>query len=426
MRRIGGGLFYGWVLVGTLSLTEMVSWGILYYTFTVMLLPMQQELGWSRAELSGAFSLALVLSGLGGLVVGNWLDRFGPRLLMTAGSIGATGLVLAWSTVNNLASYYLIWAGLGLVMSAVLYEPAFVVVTTWFKRRRGRALTLLTFVAGFASVIFLPLSDWLVRTQGWRGALVNLAVLLAIVTIPLHWLVLRRSPADLGLMVDGIAANAQLTEPNGPASNTAAETNFTLAEALRGGTFWWLTTAFALNIFAIIAISVHLVPYLAGRGFDSTFAAGVAGLIGIMALPGRLIFNLLAERLPRRGLTAFIFLLQTLALLCLLLIPSIVGVLTFVALFGAGFGAITPLRAGMLAEFYGLAYYGRITSVLNLFGTLARGLGPLGLGLAYDLHGNYEAALWSLTVVSALAAVAILLAGRPVSPTGSNRLPVES
>jgi MFS family permease len=107
MRPLSGlrTLYYGWVLVFTLALTETTSWGILYYAFTVFLTPMQAELGWSRADLTGAFSVALLLSGLAGIPVGRWLDRHGPRLLMTLGSCVASLLVLAWAKVERLTTF---------------------------------------------------------------------------------------------------------------------------------------------------------------------------------------------------------------------------------------------------------------------------------------------------------------------------------
>jgi MFS family permease len=153
-------------MVWTLAVTETTSWGVLYYAFTVFLTPMQEELGWSRGALTGAFSLALLLSGLAGIPVGRWLDRRGPRSLMTLGLCTATLLVLAWAEVQRLTMFYLIWAGIGVTMAAVLYEPAFFVVATWFVRQRGRALTVLTLVAGLASVIYIPSAGWLVQWQG--------------------------------------------------------------------------------------------------------------------------------------------------------------------------------------------------------------------------------------------------------------------
>src|SRR5581483_2552920 len=157
-RLAHGRFYYGWAIVVALAVTETISWGILYYTFAVVLPAMERELHWSRIAMTGAFSAALLASGVAAPLVGRWLDHRGPRLLMTAGSCAATALVIAWSQAEKLPTFYLIWVGIGITMATLLYEPAFVVVNAWFVRRRSRALSIVTFVAAFASTIFIPLA----------------------------------------------------------------------------------------------------------------------------------------------------------------------------------------------------------------------------------------------------------------------------
>lgn len=403
-----GRIYYGWIQVATLAFTEMTSWGILYYTFGVFLLPMQQELGWSRTALTGAFSLALLVSGLAGVPAGWWLDRDGPRRLMTLGSIGASTLVLSWASVTELWVFYLIWIGIGLTLAAVLYEPAFVVVATWFDRLRGRALTVLTFGGGLASVVYIPLAEWLVRAQGWRPALVTLAVILATGTIPLHALVLRRHPRDLGLLPDGAAVTS---DPTGRGARAVSGVPLRVVVQHRG--LWWLAAAFALANVAASAVGVHLFPYLVERGFSTRFAAGMAGLIAIMALPGRLAFTPLGSHVPRRRIAAMLFLLQALALGALMLVPGRGGVYLFVLLFGAGFGAITPARAALVAELYGVAAYGRINSIVAACSTIARAVAPVGAAALYTAFGGYRPVMWSLAALSAAAVGAVLLVTQP-------------
>ena len=120
------GVYYGWVILLTLSFTEVTSWGILYYAFSVFLTPMQDELGWSIAQMTGAYSAAILVSGLAAIPVGRWLDRHGPRLLMTAGSIAATLLVVAWSQVESLVLFYVVWIGIGVTLATGVGFAAFV------------------------------------------------------------------------------------------------------------------------------------------------------------------------------------------------------------------------------------------------------------------------------------------------------------
>lgn len=419
------GLPTPWATVLALAFTETTSYGVLYYSFAVFLKPMQADLGWSRSALTGAFSLALLLSGLAGLAVGFWLDRYGPRLLMTFGSCAATALVVAWSQVHSFAMFYLIWIALGLVMAMVHYEPAFWVVAQWFTQGRGRALTVLTFLAGFASVIYIPLAGWLIRVEGWRGALLILAAALGVCTIPVHALALRGKPphsptraaptvadaAAVALAVDEVLAGAHVASADADlAINLHDEPGVTRREALTSLTFWGLAAAFFLINLSTSALSVHLVPLLTDDGFSQPFATSIGGLLGVMSLPGRLIFLPLGDRFRRSWVTASIFLLHAVGLLLLLGSPGVGSVFAFVALFGMGFGAIMPARASLVAERYGPTYYGQINSVIAFAMTCARALGPLGMSLIYDHTGTYTLALVALIAAALLGAVALVLA----------------
>jgi sugar phosphate permease len=407
------------VVAGTLAVTETVSWGVLFYAFSVFLVPMRQELGWSAATLTGAYSLALLLSGLAAPFVGRWLDCRGPRALMTVGSALGVLLVLAWSRVGSLPLYYLIWAGIGLAMAATLYEPAFATVTAWFERDRGKALLAVTVAAGFASTIFLPLSGWLVAALGWRRALVALAGLLAVLTVPPHALLLRRRPEDLGLRPDGVASGA--TGDHAPAR--PVRHGVELREALRDPTFWWLAVAFSLETFAAVAVGVHLIPYLTERGDGARFAAAATGLIGAAQVAARVLATLFGGRLSQVALTGLVFALQTVALVVLLEWQTREGVLAAVLLLGAGRGVVTLMRAGLVAEFWGRAHYGSISGTLALFLTGARALAPVGAGIAYAVAGGYEPVLWGMATISLLAAGAMIGVGRQRGNARQGELP---
>jgi len=403
VRPLSERVYYGWVMLGAISVTEVVSWGILYYAFAVFVAPMQAELGWSRVAITGAYSLALLCSGLAAVPVGRWLDQHGPRALMTTGSIVGSLLLLAWSQVEHLWIFYLIMAGIGMSTAAVLYEPAFAIVATWFRKRRGRALTVLTFFGAWASFIFIPLSNWLVVMFGWRFAVLTLAGILAVVTILPHALVLRHRPQDLGLLPDGAAADTPTQAHAG-----ADERSMSAHAALREAGFWWLTFAFAVSTFATVALTVHLIPYLVERGHTPAFAATVAGLFGLMSLAGRLIIGPLGDRYARRWVTAGLMGMQLAGLVVLAAAPTSAGALIYVALFGAGSGTLTIMRAALLAERYGPAHYGSINGALSLALTGARTLAPIGAGALAALLGGYPALLWILAGLSTAGVVALL------------------
>lgn len=392
--------YYGWYIATTLAITETISWGILYYAFSVFIAPMEATLGWSRSELTGAFSLALLIAGGMAFPVGYWIDRHGARLLMSLASVAAAVLVLTWSQVNDLTTFYLIWAGMGVCLAALLYEPAFTVVAIWFERRRSTALALVTFTAGLASTIFLPLSNALLETFGWREALFILGIFLALTTIPLHIAFLRRRPADMGLLPDGESQQESST----PQVSNGVRTGV----ALSTKTFWSLTIGFSLTYLAASAIRVHFIPFLLDMGIDAGTAAFATGAIGLMQVVGRVIFAPLDNRLSGRMMVIGIFGLQAVAMFILLLNVSIVAIGLFIILFGAAIGANTLVRPSILADLYGSSHYGRISSVMAIFLTLARTIAPVSAGLLYDSTGSYNTVLWLIFGLSVVAIGSVL------------------
>jgi MFS family permease len=396
----------GWVLVITLGITETITWGIVYYAFAVFLPAMEAEFGWSRGEMSGAFALATLLSGLCAAPIGRWLDARGPRLLMTAGSVAATLLVLAWSQVRTLEQFYIVWALLGIAMATVLYEPAFAVVTAWFERQRTRALTAVTLMAGFASTIFMPVESWLIELQGWRTALVILAAFLALTTIPPHALLLRRRPEDLGLHPDGDAA-----APTRGARARRAPTA-SVGAALRDPPFRWLAVAFSLSNVVAYGVHVHLLAYLQDLGYAAGFAATATGLVGATQVLGRILLGLVGDRVALRISAAVVLGVQPIALLVLMLVPGTFGVFVFIALFGAAKGALTLIRPAYVASLYGRARYASIAGALAGPVIVANALGPIMAGIAHDRLGSYEPILWAFMGLSAASAGAALLVRR--------------
>jgi MFS family permease len=409
-------LYYGWPMLIGVSAAQVVSWGILYYAFSVFITPMEAELGWPRVALTGAYSLALLCSGLSAVPVGRWLDRHGPRTLMTTGSILAVLLLVAWSQVRSLPAFYLIMAGIGIVSAGVLYEPAFVIVAVWFRRQRGRALTVLTFFGALASFVFIPLSAWLEAALGWRSALLALGGILGALTVPIHALLLRRRPQDLGLQPDGEPASAAADAH----SLSTPERSIAVAQAVREQRFWLLTFAFATSTIAGLTMVVHLIPYLIAGGHTPGFAATIAGLYGLMSLLGRLTLGQLGERFARRWLTTGLLGMQCLGLVALLLAGATAGgALLYVTLFGAGSGVLTIMRAALLAEHYGPTNYGTINGAQNLALTGARTIAPVGGGLLASALGGYEPLLWGLVGLLILGAGAVATSEPAALPAGA-------
>ena len=390
-------LDYGWVVVAALCVTEVVSWGILYYGFPVLLRPMEADLGWSRVEITGAFSVGMGMAALAALPVGRWIDRHGARALMTAGSCLGTALLLVWSRVESLPALYAVWCLMGLALAATLYEPAFAAVVGWFATRgRDKALLTVTLAGALASTIFMPLEAWLVGRLGWRGALVALAVTLAVITIPLHALVLRPAPRSA-------------PPTPGDERREARVPGLTLGASTRMAVFWVLAAAFFVGGFTTNAVTVHLIPYLSDRGYSPTVAAVMIGWMGAMQLPARLLFAPIAARFGHRAVTGVIFFAQAAALAQLALATQLPTLVPMVVMLGAANGMATLARATTIAEIFGPRHYGSISGAIALGANGARALAPVGAALLMVALGGYERVFWLLATSLVVAGLGVIV-----------------
>ena len=417
-RRPGGqrlrpaGVFHGWWMVGALSFTELLSWGCLYFAFAALLVPMQGDLGWSRSFLSAGVGLAILVSGLAAPVVGRLADRHGARWLMTAGSLIGTAALLLWASATSQPVYLAAFVLVGLAMALTFYEPAFVLVATWFRRGVSRALLVITIGGGFASTVFLPITSALEDALGWRQALVVLAVGYGVLTGLPHALILRGRPERYGLRPDGADPEPVVPGPPGTTGHAAPPDGLSVRQATRDPSFWWLLVAFMLSMMATGAITVHLVAYLLDAGYGASFAALMAGLVGAMAVVGRILITATTRLLPRGTATAAVLGLQSLGIVVLSVWPATPGVVVFVALFGATAGALVIVRAGLIADYFGRRSYGEIAGLIAMGATLARSGGPVLAGLLYGLSGSYAIPFRGLAVATAVAALLMLVAGR--------------
>jgi MFS family permease len=228
------------------------------------------------------------------------------------------------------------------------------------------------------------------------------------VTIPLHAILLRRRPADVGLVPDGERGGL-----SAGFSKSVQSPGIPARTAIHSRSFRWLALAFGFSSLVATAAGVHVIPLLLERGHPPAFAGAVVAGIGLMALPGRLIFTPLGDRWSRPAVTGSIFALQALGLIALMLSTQTTAVWIFIAFYGAGQGAITPARAALVADLYGSAEYGRINGAIAVVLSIARAAGPVGASLLYGLAGGYGPVLWVLLFLSAISMIAVLRAGQP-------------
>jgi len=372
-----------------LCVTEITSWGVLYYAFPVMLSSLTHDTGWSTATAMAAFSGGAVTSALAGVVVGRLIDAHGPRPVMTAGSVLGVLATLAIATAPGLTVFFAAWILAGLAQSAVLYQPAFTALTGWYGPGRVRALTTLTLAGGFASTIFAPLTAALLDQLSWRGTYLALGAILAVVTIPLH---------ALCLTPPWHAGDRGRRAPEGRDSHAHS--------VVRGRTFATLTCAMTLAAFGCYAATVNLVPLLTSHGIGTHLAALALGLCGAGQVLGRLGYPRLVAHAGPRVRTVAILAAGAATIVALGVLPGPAGALIAVAvLAGAARGLFTLLQATTVADRWGTRSFGRINGVFTAPITIAIALAPGGGALLARLTGDYPTSYALLALLTLTAAV---------------------
>ncbi len=370
-----------------LCVTQITSWGVLYYAFPVLAPSIAADTGWSVPAVTAAFSAGLVVSALVGIPVGRWLDRIGPRPVMTAGSVLAVPAVLTIALAQSFPMFVAGWLLAGVAMSGVLYPPAFAALTRWWGPRRVTALTALTLLAGLSSTIFAPLTATLLEHVGWRQTYLVLAVVLAAVTIPAHLIGLRgRWPA--------------------PEPHPADRADHAPAAIARSRPFVLLVVAIGLTSFTAFAVVVNQVPLLIERGLSTSAAAWALGLGGVGQVLGRLGYTRLATATGVRTRTVLIISGTAATTALLAAVPGPAALLIAAAMLaGAARGVATLLQATAVTDRWGATHYGRLGGILSAPVVLATALAPWAGAALAALLGGYPAVFVLLAGVAALAAV---------------------
>ena len=386
-------------LVAWLSLAQLISWGSVFYTFSLVMGPIEQELGLSRAQSSLAFSLALLVEGLMAYPVGRWIDAGHERVVMTCGSLLAALCLLLHAQVTGIAGFYAVWAGLGAAMAAILYSPVFAVVTRRFPDDFRRAIIIMTFLGGLASTVFIPFTAWLIANWGWRQALLMLACFHLLLCAPLHALALRGAPARRTRP----QANEEPKDPG-------------LRQLVRSAPFL-LIGAFVILLMAVTAaLPAHMVSLLRESGMSEAWVIAIPASIGAIQVLGRLLLFFFERYFDLHLANRLIPCLLPLGLMALLAVPMSgdgqIWVLLFVLLYGLGNGMLTIVKGTAIAQYVNRDHVATLNGVLGLPLALARSGAPLMVGLLWTPVGGYTQALWLLLVMSLVGVGALMLAQR--------------
>lgn len=369
-----------------LSLAQLISWGTLFYTFSLLLEHFEKDLSLSRVHAALAFSLALLVEGVLSIAVGRMIDAGRARAVMCTGSALAAASFVALAFVQNQWQLYAVWIALGAAMSGVLYQPAFSVLIRRYPEDFRRAIITLTFLGGLASTVFIPLGAWLISAFGWRGAVIALGALHLAICLPIHGYWLRG-------------------EPSGETHHEGTSTK-KLVEYTHRFPFWGLAAFFVLFSGITTAMGGHLVSILRERNLPEAWVIAIAASIGILQVAGRLVLFVTEKNIDLHKANRWIPTLLPAALFVLALgLQSPWIAIFFALLYGMANGMITIVKATAMATYVSRERAASLNGLLGFPTAIARAAAPSMLAGLWAASGTY---LMGLSVLCALAALAVI------------------
>lgn len=404
--------YYGWVIIAVAFITLAVS-VTARTAFSLLLPPLTDEFGWERGLAAGAFSFGFLLSGAIAPMVGRIMDQYGPRVvLLTGACLMGAGLLLAplievpWHLYLTLGALVSVGVNLMSFTAQSLYLPH------WFVRRRAFAIGIAFSGVGIGAVLLLPWLQVIIEREGWRAACTAMGLVVFAVLLPINLLV-RKTPADVGLEPDGV--RTPLPVNDGPArAGEAKAVVWTVGSAIRTGRFWWIALGFFCALFAWYAVQVHQTKYLIDQGYDPLIAAWALGLVSIAGIPGQIGLGALSDRIGREWVwTASCagFAICYALLLAMEGFPSLPLLYVMVGTQGFLGYALTSVMGPIVAESFEGPNYGAIFGAMTIALLGGGAAGPWVAGLAFDLTGGYRLAFMLAIGLCAVSALAIWIAG---------------
>ncbi len=398
-------IFYGWYLVAASIVTNTIFSAAYFQGFGVLILPIERTFGWDRWVLSAAMSVRQLESGIVSPIVGFLLDRFSARKLIFWSAIvsgaGFVGLGFTTGIVMFFLCFVIISLGASGVSHAVTWP---VIISRWFRRNRGLATGLAVTGPMFGSPIVV-LNTQIEEAYGWRFVLFGYGILI-LAGVTLLSMLVRDRPEPYGLRPDGDPPQEGVSTliQSGPLLRQT-DAGLTLRAVFRTKEFW-LFTSYLSGTFAVnSAVQGHMIPYFQQDiGLSAAWAAVVMSMVFIISGIGRVGGGYLLDRLDYRLVLAVVAAMMGIGLLYLQMVAvkTVWATLPFALMFGVSFGCLVPMRGTVGSIMFGTRSIGGILGLLQ-GGPIAAGvIGPLVMGLIFDLHGSYSAAIWGLIVISAL------------------------
>jgi sugar phosphate permease len=405
-------IFYGWWMLAASVIAMALGGGVSFWAFGLYVNPLENEFGWSRAQVSLGFSFSLLAGGLCGPVAGHLIDSRGPRASILLGAVVASGSYFLLATTDSLWQWYLFNSINAACRQLMFIIPFQTLVSRWFDRKRGLALSFLGSGFSLGGLTVLPLMTLVIDSLGWRGGFIFSGVMLACVFVPITLLILRDHPHDLDAHPDGEATSDRATA-------VASMSGIGLGQAIRLPIFWVLALALMLLLYGMLGWQVHQVPFFESKGFSRGTVALIVALSAGAGMIARVIMGLYADRFARFEVAIMVLAgILILANVTLLLGASVEAITLFLLLWVIGTSAGPIVEALVLTRAFGLVHFASIFGAIIVIEMAGQIVSPTVAGAIFDRTGSYDWALVMFIGTYAAAALLFGIASRMKQPVG--------
>jgi MFS family permease len=408
-------IYYGWWIVLAAFVTNFICAGIGFFTLPVFLKFVSEDMGWGLKTLSVAGAISALAGGFISPGLGYIIDRFGPRAVMIPGALILASSLFLLRWVGSTWQLYLLFLALGMGMAGTTILPSQTLISRWFAVKRGRAMGIIAVSGGLGGVIWMPVANHLIASIGWRDTYAILGIIVAAATIPIIAIIIRPSPASMGLPMDGLDVSPG-KEAGG--AEKGGEPGYSTGEAVKTKSFLLILCSIFFLTFASSGFGLHAINFFVESGLPSDRATYVWSATFAVSIVGRFFFGYISERFQKRYMASTANVVRAASVVLLVLfsfkmLPAPVAIVQLVILYGLGNACNAVMNPLIIGETFGVKAFGKVMGLIGIPYTIGMALGQVAGGLLYDWKQDYTIAFGAFALSFILAGVAISFA-RPL------------
>jgi sugar phosphate permease len=409
----GRNFHYAWVMVGVTFFTSLITAGTVGAP-GIFIVPLQQEFGWTTAEISSALSIRFILFGLMAPFAAALLNRYGLRNVTLSALLIVASALVSSLAMTKLWQLMLLWGvviGIGTGMTALVLGAT--VAARWFSARRGLVVGILTASVATGQLVFLPLLARITEQLGWRAALAVVCVMLAVAATAVL-LLMRDRPSDVGLRPFGDQGTEPLAPPPPNKAPILAAALGTLRDCSKSSVFWVLfATFFICGASTNGLIQVHLIPMCLDFGIPQVQAASLLAAMGVFDFFGTIVSGWLSDRYDNRWLLFWYYGLRGLSLLMLPFSEfSLYGLSLFAMFYGLDWIATVPPTVRLTTQRFGPERANLVFGWIFAGHQMGAGVAAFGAGLSRTVLATYLPAFFAAGALCVIAALLTLTIAR--------------